>query len=89
MSKPVHVCTACEFVKWYLFTLLAGIVPNSVQNWLYRKLDYTESYRNTRFYKKVSIKIRYNFFAHLIRHNNETGNPIKRFGIIFSLFQAI
>ena len=23
MSKPVHVYTACEFVKWYLFTLLA------------------------------------------------------------------
>ena len=26
MSKLVHVYTACEFVKWYLFTLLAGIV---------------------------------------------------------------
>ena len=23
MSKLVHVYTACEFVKWYLFTLLA------------------------------------------------------------------
>ena len=30
MSKPVHVCTACEFVKWYLFTLLAGIVPEPI-----------------------------------------------------------
>ena len=26
MSKPVHVCTACEFVKWYQFTLLASIL---------------------------------------------------------------
>ena len=26
MSKPVHVCTACEFVKWYQFTLLANIM---------------------------------------------------------------
>lgn len=25
MSKLVHVYTACEFVKWYLFTLLASI----------------------------------------------------------------
>lgn len=24
MSKLVHVYTACEFVKWYLFTLLAN-----------------------------------------------------------------
>ena len=70
-------------------TLLAGIVPNSTQYQLYRKLDYTESYRNARFYEEVSIKIRYNFFAHLIRHNNETGNPIESFSIIFSLFQAV
>ena len=25
MSKLVHVYTACEFVKWYFFTLLASI----------------------------------------------------------------
>lgn len=60
-----------------------------LQKLLYRKLDYTESYRNTRFYEEVSIKIRYNFFAHLVRHNSETDNPIESFGIIFGLFQAV
>ena len=32
MSKLVHVYTACEFVKWYLFTLLAQFTTAQIRH---------------------------------------------------------
>ena len=41
--------------------LLANFVPNSVQNWLYRKNSYTEFFARAQFIKDFLSRIRYNF----------------------------
>ena len=41
--------------------MLANFVPNSVQNWLYRKNSYTEFFARAQFIKDFLSRIRYNF----------------------------
>ena len=45
----------------YTGALLAILVLNSVQNWLYRKNSYTEFFARAQFIKDFLSRIRYNF----------------------------
>ena len=47
--------------KVMMIALLATFVPNSVQNWLYRKNSYTEFFARAQFIKDFLSRIRYNF----------------------------